>query len=268
MRLLQVDAFTDKPFGGNPAAVCILNEAQTDDWMQSLAAEMNLSETAFLLEEGEGVYRLRWFTPTTEVDLCGHATLASAHALWEEDLVQGDDEILFHTNSGPLTAERSNGWITLNFPVVGHEEGPVPPQVTEAIGVDPVRVVKSDFDYVVELASEAQVRQLSPDMGMLAELVDHGVIVTSQADDGPFDIVSRVFCPGLGVPEDPVTGSAHCALALYWQQKLNQHEFDAFQASPRGGILKLQLQDDRVQLQGQAVTVLRGSLSHDVGKGA
>lgn len=261
LKLYQVDAFTNKPFRGNPAAVCILEEPRSDEWLREVAREMNLSETAFLLPEGD-VYRLRWFTPAVEVDLCGHATIASAHVLWETGLLPLTRTVRFHTRSGLLTADREDGWITLDFPVKVESEAAVPPGLLEALGVEqPLYVGKNAFDYVIEVESEDIVRQLTPDFAAIKPIPVRGVIVTSQAaPSSPYDIVSRFFAPAVGVNEDPVTGSAHSCLASYWSSKLGKSELLAYQASERGGELKLKLAGDRVLMSGQAVTVSVGHL--------
>jgi predicted PhzF superfamily epimerase YddE/YHI9 len=251
--ILQVDAFTSEPFKGNPAAVCILPEPRQDAWMQAVAAEMNLSETAFLLREGDD-WRLRWFTPTVEVDLCGHATLASAHVLLEQD-----GAVRFLTRSGELTARRNGSWIELDFPSLPAETAAAPDGLAEALGANPVHVGKSRFDYVAELRSEKEVRVLRVDIPRLRTVEARGVIVTSRGRD--YDFVSRFFAPRAGVDEDPVTGSAHCCLAPYWSERLGKTELTGYQASARGGVVQVRLEGDRVILRGQAVTVLRGELS-------
>ena len=257
-RLLQVDAFTAHPFSGNPAAVCVMSGAAPDSWMQNVAREMNLSESAFLHREDEH-WRLRWFTPGAEVALCGHATLASAHVLWEEGHLRADEQARFQTRSGLLTADKEGEWIRLDFPTTLSTRTEVPAGMLEALGVrDVLYVGKNVFDYVVEIESEEQLRSLNPDFGQLAGIDARGVVVTSRSDK--YDFVSRFFGPAVGVPEDPVTGSAHCALTPYWAQKLGKNEMTAFQASARGGILKVSLRGDRVWIAGQAVTVLRGEL--------
>lgn len=257
MRLLQIDAFTDAPFKGNPAAVCLLDRERDAGWMQNVAAEMNLSETAFLLPR-DGDFSLRWFTPSVEVDLCGHATLASAHALWEERLLEG--EARFQTRSGLLTATRSGEWIELDFPVKDEQPADAPPLLLEALGAKAAYIGRNAWDYLVEVASEEELRALAPDHTRLRTLPVRGVIVTSRSSSGEFDFVSRFFAPGSGVDEDPVTGSAHCALTPYWSKKLGKTEMTAFQASRRGGVVRVRLEGDRVKLGGRAVTVLRGDL--------
>jgi predicted PhzF superfamily epimerase YddE/YHI9 len=251
--ILVVDAFTGEPFKGNPAAVCLLPASRDEEWMQAVAAEMNLSETAFLQREGE-VWRLRWFTPTVEVDLCGHATLASAHVLLEED-----GNVRFLTRSGELTATRLGSWIELDFPSLPAEAAPTPAGLAEALGVEPVHVGKSRFDYIVEVADEETVRALRVDIDRLRRVEARGVIVTSRGEE--YDFVSRFFAPRAGVDEDPVTGSAHCCLAPWWAERLGKEEMTGYQASRRGGVVQVKLEGDRVLLRGQAVTVLQGALS-------
>jgi PhzF family phenazine biosynthesis protein len=261
LRLLQIDAFTDQPFRGNPAAVCLLDRERDAVWMQSVGSEMNLSETAFLLPRADG-WSLRWFTPTIEVALCGHATLASAHALWEEKLLAANETARFHTKSGLLTAKKSGDWIDLDFPATREEKSDVPPGLLDSLGISKPRYVGRDkFDYLVEVDSEDEVRRLKPNHSALRQIPVRGVIVTSRASNGTYDFVSRYFAPGSGIDEDPVTGSAHCRLAPFWSERLGKKEFVAYQASPRGGMLRVRLDGDRVKLGGRAVTVLRGELT-------
>lgn len=257
--IYQVDAFADVPFAGNPAAVCILPEPRDDGWLQRVAQEMNLSETAFLLKHKDG-YNLRWFTPVVEVDLCGHATLASAHTLWEQGLLGAGEEARFHTRSGLLTARRQGAWIELDFPATPPEPVEAPPGLGVALGVTPTYLGKTRFDYLLEVESEAALRAIQPDFAALRRLGVRGIIVTSRATSSGYDLVSRFFAPGSGIDEDPVTGSAHCALAPYWAAKLGKTELNAYQASARGGSVRLRLGEQRVYLGGQAVTVLRGEL--------
>jgi PhzF family phenazine biosynthesis protein len=260
LRITQVDSFTNRPFAGNPAGVCILPRAADEPWMLKVAGEMNLAETAFLVPQRDG-YDLRWFTPTVEVDLCGHATLASAHVLWEDGHLKPDAQARFHTKSGLLTAERREPWIELDFPATPAAPADAPPELHVALGAKPRFVGLSKFDYLVELDNESAVRTLDPDLAAIARVPARGVIVTAHADKGKYDFVSRFFAPQSGVPEDPVTGSAHCALAPYWSAKLGKNELMAYQASVRGGEIKLRLEGNRVRLGGQAVTVLRGELT-------
>lgn len=258
-QIVQVDAFTARPFAGNPAAVCVLPEPASEAWMQQVASEMNLSETAFLRRTEDG-FSLRWFTPAIEVDLCGHATLASAHVLWEEGILAPDEPARFHTRSGLLTATRDGDWINLDFPATPAAPADAPADLVEALGAQPIWTGKSIFDYLVEVDSEATLRALSPDMGRLARLPVRGVIVTSRSATPEYDFVSRFFAPTAGVNEDPVTGSAHSALAPYWATRLGKRELTAYQASARGGVLRVRLDGERVVISGQAVTTLRGEL--------
>ena len=260
LRIVQVDAFTDTPFRGNPAAVCVLPDERDAAWMQAVAAEMNLSETAFLLKRGDG-FGLRWFTPAVEVDLCGHATLASAHVLWEDRHLAREAQARFHTKSGLLTADRRGEWIELDFPVKPEAPAPAPPGLAEALGAAPKYVGKNQFDYLVEVDSEDTVRALAPDHAALAKLPVRGVIVTSRASTPGFDFVSRFFAPGSGIAEDPATGSSHCALGPFWGARLGKTQMLAYQASARGGVVRVRLAGERVALGGQAVTVLRGELA-------
>ncbi len=265
LRITQVDAFTNRPFAGNPAAVCILPDAAEPAWMQDVAREMNLAETAFLVLRRDG-YDLRWFTPAVEVDLCGHATLASAHVLWEDGHLTPTSQARFYTKSGLLTADRRDAWIELDFPATPASPAPPPQGLIEALGIKPRFVGRSRFDYLVEVDSESTVRGLDPDLGALGRVAARGVIVTSRANGDPqYDFVSRFFAPQSGVPEDPVTGSAHCALAPYWCDKLGKQSLTGYQASARGGIVRVRLEAEgqRVRLAGQAVTVLRGELTAD-----
>jgi PhzF family phenazine biosynthesis protein len=257
--IVVADAFTDRPFAGNPAAVCLLSEPADDAWMQNVAREMNLSETAFLVREGDG-FRLRWFTPGAEVALCGHATLASAHWLWESGAADASRPIAFETKSGRLVALKQGGWIALDFPAKPDAGAEAPPALARALGATPLAFGVSQFDCLAELASEETVRQLRPDIGALAALPYRGVIVTACASTPGFEFVSRFFAPAVGVPEDPVTGSAHCVLGPYWKRHLGKDNFLAYQASARGGVVKVGVRGDRVLLGGQAVTVWRGEL--------
>ena len=262
LTIYQVDAFTNKPFAGNPAAVCILPEPGDAQWMQQVATEMNLSETAFLYKQ-EDDFSLRWFTPAVEVDLCGHATLASAHILWEAGYLQANEQARFFTRSGLLTAERQGDWIEMDFPAKLAEQTDAPPNLLQALGIsaqDTQYIGKNVFDYLVEVPTEDIVRDIQPDFTLLSQVQARGVIVTSRASTPGYDFVSRFFAPQVGVNEDPVTGSAHCCLTPYWSQKLGKSEMLAYQASPRGGIVRVRASGDRVQLGGQTITVLRGEL--------
>jgi PhzF family phenazine biosynthesis protein len=261
----QIDAFTDQPFAGNPAAVFVLDGPADAKWMQLVAREMNLAETAFLhrLEESPADFALRWFTPAVEVDLCGHATIASSHWLWEGGVVPATTSLRFHTRSGVLGARRaSDGWIELDFPATTPQPAndmDLEP-LTQALGARPLHLLRSRFDAFVELDSAVTLRALNPDFTKLKQVNARGVIVTSPSDDARFDFISRFFAPQSGIDEDPVTGSAHCALGPYWSKKLNKSDLIAYQASPRGGVVRVSVRGERVILGGQAVTVFRGEL--------
>jgi PhzF family phenazine biosynthesis protein len=255
----QVDAFTDRPFAGNPAAVCLLEHQADDAWMQAVAAEMNLSETAFVRRRDDG-YTLRWFTPQVEVPLCGHATLASAHALWTEGAHPLSQPIRFHTASGVLTCTAVGGFIEMDFPALPVQPADPPAGLLDALGVSARYVGRSPLDQLVVVDDAAAVRAADPDFRQLARLPVRGFMLTSRSDDARYDFVSRYFAPGAGIDEDPVTGSAHCCLGPYWAGVLGKTELTAFQASSRGGIVRVRVQGERVLLGGQAVTVLRGEL--------
>jgi len=257
--IVVVDAFTDRPYAGNPAAVCVLERPAEEGWMQLVARELNLAETAFLVREADG-FRLRWFTPAVEVALCGHATLASAHWLWGSGTVPAGAPLRFHTKSGLLTAERHGEWIELDFPAKPETPATAPPELARALGTAPSYFGISQFDCLVEVASESVVRNLRANITLLATLPYRGIIVTSRATTPGFDFVSRFFAPAVGVPEDPVTGSAHCVLGPHWRKELKRDDFVAYQASPRGGVVKVGVRGDRVLLGGQAVTVWKGEL--------
>ena len=257
VNIVQVDAFTAKAFGGNPAAVCILAGAADERWMRNVAQEMNLSETAFLYPENDG-YRLRWLTPAVEVDLCGHATLASAHVLWQDRHLAPDAAAKFHTRSGRLTCVRRGDWIEMDFPAKIAEQTEAPAQMAEALGAELIWVGKNQFDYLVQVGDEKTLRGIQPNHHLLRQLPVRGVIVTAKGSE--YDFVSRFFAPGSGIDEDPVTGSAHTALAPYWAKKLSKTEMIGYQASARGGVVKVRVEGNRVILGGQAVTVMRGEL--------
>jgi PhzF family phenazine biosynthesis protein len=260
IRIVQVDAFTNQPFGGNPAAVCVLPQAPSDQWMRNIALEMNLSETAFLVPRGDE-FDLRWFTPAVEVDLCGHATVASAHVLWQDGHLPAGKQARFHTRSGLLTADRRGEWIELDFPAKLAQPAEDPGDLLSALGVSKARFIgKNAFDYLVEIESEDDLRKLDPDHSTLRKLPVRGIIVTARGAGSGYDFVSRFFAPGSGIDEDPVTGSAHTALGPYWAGLLGKTEFLAYQASARGGVLKVRVVGDRVKLGGQAVTVMTGEL--------
>ena len=259
--IFQVDAFAEEPFKGNPAGVCLLPAPADAAWMQNVAAEMNVAETAFPLPEGDG-FRLRWFTPKVEVKLCGHATLAAAHVLWEAGILAPNREARFQTLSGLLTARRDGALIELDFP--SRPPLPKPPEwadaVVGALGIKPVYIGMSAEDVLFEAADEDAVRSIKPDFATLRSLPARGVIVTSRSSDKRFDFVSRFFAPAVGVDEDPVTGSSHTVLVPYWAGRLGRTSFTAYQASARGGVLYLRLAGDRVRIAGGAVTIIRGEI--------
>ncbi len=258
--IYQADSFTAQPFAGNPAGVCPLETDRPDAWLQAVAREMNLSETAFLLPEEDG-FRLRWFTPAVEVNLCGHATLASAHILWTEGYADPARELRFLTRSGLLTARSDGAWIELDFPARPEKPVTPPDGLAEALGVGITYVGRNVDDLVVLLENEDAVWAAQPDFAALRRLPVRGVTVTAAADDPRFDFVSRFFAPAVGVNEDPVTGSAHCCLAPFWRARLGKNAMTGFQASARGGVVRVRVAGDRVKLGGQAVTVIRGSLT-------
>ncbi|MBO0857897.1 MAG: PhzF family phenazine biosynthesis protein [Chloracidobacterium sp.] len=262
--ILHIDAFTSEAFKGNPAAVCLLDEPLPAEWMQNVAAEMNLPETAFVAPRQDGGFDLRWFTPAIEVPLCGHATLASAHALWEAGRLAEDKEARFHTLSGWLIASRNGERIEMDFPALSADKAELPRSVEEALKIEPQAVFfngrqDAPGKFLVELESESAVRGLKPDFEKLGRAVNAGVIITAAADSR-YDFVSRYFAGYAGVDEDQVTGSAHCMLAPYWAAKLDKAAMLAYQASARGGEMSVRLNGDRVILEGGALTVLRGFL--------
>jgi PhzF family phenazine biosynthesis protein len=259
LAITQVDAFTSVPFGGNPAGVCVLDEPRSERWMQLVAREMNVSQTAFVVR-GTDAYGLRWFSPSLEMDMCGHATLASAHVLWSTGEHPPDRPARFDTRAGMLTATKRGDWIELDFPVTPEQPITPPAGLLDALGVSPVYVGRSRFDYLVEVSDEAVVRSLRPDLARLRLFDARGAIVTSRSVDPSVDFVSRFFAPAFGIDEDPATGSTHCCLAEFWSRKLGKTTLHARQLSERGGVMKATLDGDRVRLLGQALTVLRGEL--------
>ncbi len=255
--IFVVDAFTGSAFGGNPAAI-VLGDGPTE-WMQQLAAEMKHSETAYVRPRTAGGYDLRWFTPEVEVDLCGHATLAAAHVLWEAHRIPS---ATFHTRSGPLaTRHNDDGTITMDFPIEEPVREPPIPELSDALGIEPVDFLRIDGDFFLYLVDSADiVRKLAPDFTRLRALANvRGVYVSARGDDG-YDIVSRCFAPRVGIDEDPVTGSMHCVLLAYWGPQLAKAELRAYQASARGGEMSVRRDGDRALLTGRATTVLRGDL--------
>ncbi len=264
-RVFQVNAFTDGAFGGNPAAVCLLESAADPAWMQAVAAEMNLSETAFVWPGDGDTFALRWFTPTTEVALCGHATLLTAHILWQTGAVSRDDSIGFTSASGWLVAAWADGWIELDFPAYPSAPAEIPEAIRAAVSGAPSHGAvitergQPEPTYLLELSDESSVRGVVPRLDHLRRAGASSIIVTARAE-GPYDIVSRYFAPGVGIDEDPVTGAAHCCLAPYWSRRLGKTELLGYQASRRGGVVGMRVAGDRVILRGQAITVLRGEL--------
>jgi PhzF family phenazine biosynthesis protein len=258
--IYQVDAFvTDKKFSGNPAGVCLLPDSWDEQWMQNVAMEMNLAETAFLRKRSDG-FDLRWFTPTVEVALCGHATLASAHMLWETGELASGEQARFHTKSGILTADRKGNLIELDFPATPDTPETPPADLLPGLGITAKYVGKNQFDYIVEVDSEQIVLGVKPDFTSLKKITARGIIVTSRSSSPQYDFISRFFAPGSGIDEDPVTGSAHCCLGPFWMERLNKNNLTAYQASPRGGVVHVRMEGDRVKLAGKAVTALRGEL--------
>ncbi len=260
MKIFQVDSFTTKPFSGNPAGVCILPGPVSEQWMQNVAAGMNVAETAFLHREKD-VFALRWFTPTVEVDLCGHATLASAHILYERGIVGVSEPIVFMTRSGRLTARKNGGVIEMDFPAE-EENAVAPPAIlADALHSIPLYVGRNRMDYIAEIATEEELRNLKPDIGKLMMLDGRGVIVTCRAAAAEYDFMARFFAPNAGISEDPVTGSAFCCLGPYWMKKLGKNGFHAYQCSRRGGEVDVRVDGGRVIIAGQAVTVLEAEIS-------
>ncbi|MCF6255777.1 MAG: PhzF family phenazine biosynthesis protein [Gammaproteobacteria bacterium] len=258
--IFQVDAFiTDKSFSGNPAAVCLLTVSKSAEWMQAVAEEMNLSETAFVCACDDG-FELRWFTPTIEVDLCGHATLAAAHVLWEQNMLTAGTTARFQSKSGCLRVRQSADRIELDFPAEPVVATKAPDALLSALGIEHAEVYRNRLDYLVTVPTVAEVRELTPDFSRLKKVDIRGVMVTAGADDANVDFVSRFFAPAAGINEDPVTGSAHCALYPFWSERLNKTEMTAFQASKRGGLLKLRGEEGRVMIAGRTLTVTSGEL--------
>ena len=259
MKYFIVNAFTRSRDGGNPAAVCLPENPVTDKKMQEISTDFGLSETAFV-EKKDGFYGLRWFTPEIEVELCGHATLAAAHVLLEQGVAFSETLIEFETKSGRLTAEKNDRLILMDFPSEEAARSECPQELLNALGVEPIYTGRNRFDYILELESENVLREISPDYELLSKVETRGVIVTSASESKDYDFVSRFFAPGTGIPEDPVTGSAHCCLAPYWSGKLNKTTMTGFQASERGGTVQVRLKENRVILGGEAVTLSSGKL--------
>ncbi|QPR89353.1 PhzF family phenazine biosynthesis protein [Aeromonas hydrophila] len=255
--LFHVNAFSRHPFGGNPAVVA-LGPSQPDATLLAMADEFNLSETAFLVPLGHARYQLRWFTPELEVDLCGHGTLAAAHVLWQRGAVAGDEVIHFETRSGELLARREGAWIWLDFPRIATAPLVLDPAYAAAVGCRPLQTLAAGAKFLLALASEEEVRALTPDFNALRALPGRGLMVTAPSRDPDHDFVSRYFAPWVGVEEDPVTGSNHCALVPFWAERLGKRQLRARQISARGGELRLALQENRVLMAGQAVTLWQG----------
>ncbi len=254
-----VDAFAEKPFSGNPAAVVFLDGPREDAWRQAVAAEFNLPETAFVEARGDG-FALRWFTPSVEVPLCGHATLAAAHALWESGRVPAERAISFETKSGVLTARREAEWIVLDFPALPVCPAKPPPGLLAALADTPLAFAENEGVYLLEMDSEETVRGAAPDLAKWNALTQKGLILTAPARRKTHDVVSRCFFPADGIPEDPATGSAHCAIGPYWAGRLGKPVLTAAQASKRGGLLIVRVKDGRVELGGRTFTAWSGSL--------
>jgi PhzF family phenazine biosynthesis protein len=264
MLIYQVDSFTDKLFRGNPAGVAISDIEIEDTIMQNIAMEMNLSETAFLIKE-KNYYNLRWFTPDSEVNLCGHATLACAHILFETKRENQDSEIIFSTKSGILKAKRENDKIVLDFPLQEDIKLKYTPNfLKEAFKTDFIYCGKNDEDYILEVENYEILKSIKPDFELLKEKDSRGIIVTTKSSDERYDFISRFFAPSVGIDEDPVTGSAHCCLAPYWSRKLNKNKFKAYQASKRGGSLEIELVNNRVLLKGKAITFINAKLNVNI----
>lgn len=257
--IVQVDAFTDRAFSGNPAGVCILSGPRNDDWMQKVAMEMNASETAFLYPEQDG-YRLRWFTPTVEVPICGHATLASAHVLWEGRYLSPEKDARFYTKSGLLSARKRGDEIEMDFPALPASPCETPSTLASALGLKPATTLRNELRLLAVFDHEREVRDLKPDIAGVRKIPVQGIIVTAKSETGGYDFVSRFFAPNAGVDEDPVTGSAHSCLAPYWCQRLGRPELTGYQASARGGTVRVKMAGDRVLMSGKAITTLRGEI--------
>ncbi|MEK4231309.1 PhzF family phenazine biosynthesis protein [Solibacillus sp. FSL H8-0538] len=260
MELSIINTFTEQAFRGNPAAVCFLSDVKDSSWMQTVAKEINLPTTAFI-DFLNGEYHLRWFTPSTEIQICGHGTLASSYFLWEKGFVDKEKSITFHTKSGVLKAHLIDGWVQLQFPAIIEENVVAPELLIKALGVKPVYVGKSRLDYLVEVESEEIVRNMKPNIDLIAQLPVRGVIVTSHSNENEFDFVSRFFSPSQGIIEDYVNGSSHCCLGPYWKNKLHKTDFTAYQASERGGIIKVKVLDDNIFLFGKSITFFEGKLT-------
>ena len=257
--MFHINAFSEQAFNGNPAAVCLLDTSKPDGWLQSVAAQMNLSETAFVLPANGG-FSLRWFTPLKEVDMCGHATLASAHILWQQGIVSRQDTIFFETLSGKLSARLQENHIELDFPRLNFLPIEPPQQLIKCMGISPIFSAMFGEKHLFVIEDQQLLEQLAPDFSALQSLAGRGVSVTCKSNNSQYDFVSRYFAPWVGINEDPANGSSHCALTPYWAERLNKKELNAYQASARGGELKLRLAGDRVKISGRAITVLKAEL--------
>lgn len=260
MKFCTVDAFTSRLFSGNPAAVCVVDDFPSDQLMQNIATEVNLSETAFVCAKSDNHFFIRWFTPKVEVSLCGHGTLAAAHVLWNAlKIVEPEKVIYFESAAGVIPAENTEEGIRLNMPAFDALPCPMPPDLVEALGISPIFIGKDHENYLIEVHSPEEVYNLNPDMALLSTIESQGFIVTAECPEGSqYDFVSRYFAPREGLNEDPVTGSAHCTLAPFWSPRLGKNKFTAYQASKRGGVLKLEYKPDRVYMTGMAVTAFSG----------
>jgi PhzF family phenazine biosynthesis protein len=262
-RITVVDAFTDVAFAGNPAAVCVLDHPTTEAWMQAVAREMRHSETAFCAPLKSGGFELRWFTPGGEVRLCGHATLATAHVLWEEGRLPFRETARFSTKSGEVTAKPLGRQIELDFPARPPSEAEAPTGMLEALDVEAIWIGRDEDDYVLVLEDEAAVRACVPDFRALRAIETRGVMITAPSAEPDVDFVSRFFAPRFGIDEDPATGSAHCCMTPLWASRLGKSVLQARQLSERGASLELELAGDRVKLRGTCVTTLRGTLTEN-----
>jgi len=261
MKLFIVDAFTDKAFKGNPAAVVLLDQERDANWMQSVAAEINLSETAFIKPLRDNYYQLKWFTPKTEINLCGHATLASAHVLWRELHRHLESDIEFETKSGRLTTSQTGDKITLNFPAIDIQQTEIETDIQSFLNTEPIAIYRGNSDLMIVINDQDALYKLNTDESLIKSIDARGVIVTTIGSNTPYDFISRFFAPSVGVLEDPVTGSAHCILAPYWAKRLHKQHMTALQASTRGGILELSISGHRVLISGKAVTTIEGKLN-------
>jgi len=258
--IYQVDAFTNEAFKGNPAGVCILDKEPDVSWMQNVAMEMNLSETSFVIP-GKNVSEIRFFTPEAEVPLCGHATLSASHIMYETGMLKPADEITFKAKAGELKIRKTGSWITMNFPAYAVNQVPVPSDIEKIIGVRPLELYKSTFGWTLALIENEQlVRNMKPNFGMMKNSEYGDLMVTAKSEDPDFDFCVRCFAPALGIDEDPVTGSAHCALVPFWHMKTGKNDFVSHQISKRSGILKVSLKGERVEISGQALTIMKGEL--------